>query len=240
MSAYVQPFTVRQKSRSADVLKNIPFFSCMNKNELAEIEKLLVPKRICKNQVVLLEEDTPNYMYVVYSGKVRAVHQSEDGKERILAIHKRGDFFGEMGLLDGKTAPASVIAMEDAEIGLLAKQDFEKFMLKNNNVLLNIITMLCGRFRESLLMLKAMSFANAEQRLREVLNSMAKLYGIKEQRGVMISLKLTHKQIADYASVSRETATRLLGKFTSDGEIEILTNKNILVKTNFFNKLQCL
>lgn len=240
MSAYVQPFTVRQKSRSAEVLKNIPFFSCMNKNELAEIEKLLVPKRINKNQVVLFEEDTPNYMYVVYSGKVRAVHQSEDGKERILAIHKRGDFFGEMGLLDGKTSPASVIAMEDTEIGLLAKQDFEKFMLKNNNVLLNIITMLCARFRESLLMLKAMSFANAEQRLREVLNSMARLYGIKDQRGVMISLKLTHKQIADYASVSRETATRLLGKLTNDGEIEILTNKNILVKANFFNKLQCL
>ncbi|GFE58389.1 Crp/Fnr family transcriptional regulator [Geobacter sp. AOG1] len=240
MSAYVQPFNVRPKARSGDVLKNIPFFSCMNKNELAEIEKLLVSKRICKNQVVLFEEDTPNFMYVVYSGKVRAVHQSEDGKERILAIHKRGDFFGEMGLLDGKTAPASVIAMEDTVIGLLAKQDFEKLMLKNNNVLLNIITMLCARFRESLLMLKAMSFANAEQRLREVLNSMARLYGIKEQRGVMISLKLTHKQIADYASVSRETATRLLGKLTSEGEIEILTNKNILVKTNFFNKLQCL
>jgi CRP/FNR family transcriptional regulator, cyclic AMP receptor protein len=240
MNAQLQSISIKPRSRSGEVLRKIPLFSCMSASEIDVIERLLVKKNVCKNQVVLFEEDTPNYMYVIYSGKVRVVHLSEDGKERILAIHKRGDFFGEMGLLDGKTAPASVIAMEAAEIGLLAKQDFEKFMLKNNTVLLNIITMLCSRFRESLLMLKAMNFANAEQRLREVLKNMARLYGINDQRGVTIALKLTHKQIADYASISRETATRLLGKFSKEGEIEILDNKNILIKPDFFNKLGAL
>ncbi len=233
-----QTGNTKMKPRSTDVLNKIPFFACMGIDKINDIERLLHPKRVAKNQVVLFEEETPNYMYVVYSGKVRVVLINDDGKEHILAIHKRGDFFGEMGLLDGKTAPASVIAMEDSEIGFLAKQDFEKYVLNNQYVLLEIIAMLCSRFRESLLMLKVMSFANAEQRLREVLKNMARLYGVKDQRGVVIALKLTHKQLADYASISRETATRLLGKIAKEGEIEILDNKNIIVKSNFLNKLQ--
>lgn len=228
----------RYATRTTDILRNIPFFACLSQEELSEIHRLLSIKRVAKNQIILYEEDTPYYMYVVYFGKVRVVHLSDDGKERILAIHKRGDFFGEMGLLDGKTEPASVIAMDDTTIGLLARKDFEKFVLKNNHVLLQIISLLCGRFRELLLMLKAMSFANAEQRLKEVLLNLTKLYGIKDTRGILIALNLTHKDLASYASISRETATRILGKFTKMGDIEFLENKNILIKNSFFNDMK--
>ncbi|WP_333655993.1 Crp/Fnr family transcriptional regulator [Dissulfurispira sp.] len=53
-----------------------------------------------------------------------------DGKEHILAVHKTGDFFGEMALLDGKTAPATVIAMEDTDILIMSRKDFEESLLK--------------------------------------------------------------------------------------------------------------
>ena len=64
----------------------------------------------------------PIIMYIIVSGKVRVVQLSSEGKERILAIHKRGDYFGELALFDGKTAPATVIAMEESEIGLLVEK----------------------------------------------------------------------------------------------------------------------
>jgi CRP/FNR family transcriptional regulator len=97
--------------------------------------------------------------------------------------------------------------------------------------------MLCLRLREAWLMQKVLSFADAENRVRVVLKHISTQYGTKDNRGTIITLKLTHKDIADYASVSRETVTRFLDKFAKDGEIEFLDNKYLLLKPPFKEKL---
>ena len=217
-------------------MKNVPFFAGLSADEALKVEQLIVRKQFGRGQVVLFEEDTAKYMYIIFSGKVRVVQVSDEGKERIMAIHKRNDFFGEMALFDGKTAPATVIAMEETEIGLLSKENFEKFLLNNEKIMQQFLSMLCTRLRESWLMLKILSFADAEERVRAVLKDMIRLYGVKDQRGVLVDLKLTHKDIANFASVSRETVSRLLSRLIKEGEIEILDRKYILLKTPFLKK----
>jgi len=226
-----------RRSRINSFIKSIPFFACFSDEELIDLESVLVEKHFSKNEVILLEEDTPNYMYIVNSGRVKVVQTSIEGKEQILAIHNKGDFFGEMAILDGKTSPATVIAMEDADIVLIAKDDFERYLLKNDKVLKEIISMLCSRLREAWLMLKVLSFAHAEHRVRAVLKHVSTQYGIKDQKGTIIKLKLTHKDIAGYTSLSRETVTRVLDRFSKAGEIEILDNKYILLKPSFLKKI---
>jgi CRP/FNR family cyclic AMP-dependent transcriptional regulator len=218
------------------LIKRIPFFASLTPDETEAAERMVVRKHFERGQVVLFEEDTSQYMYIIVSGKVRVVQLSSDGKEHILAIHKRGDHFGELALCDGKTAPATVIAMEESDIGLLSKGDFDTLVHKNEKILFQLLTALCMKLRESWMMLKMMSFADAEERVRLVLKNMSKLYGVKDQRGVIVSLKLTHRDIANYASVSRETVSRLMGRFSRGGEIEVLDNKYILIKPTFLKK----
>lgn len=224
------------KQSGGGLIKGIPFFASLTTDEAETVESLVVRKHFSRGEVVLIEEDTSNYMYIIVSGKVRVVQLSSEGKERILAIHKRGGYFGELALFDGKTAPATVIAMEESEIGLLSKCDFDMLILNNERILFQFLSALCMRLRESWQMLKMMSFADAEERVRAVLKNMSKLYGVKDQRGVLVSLKLTHKDIANYASVSRETVTRFMNRFSREGEIEILDNKYILIKPTFLKK----
>lgn len=217
-------------------IKNIEFFANFSDKELSELGQIFIEKHFSKNEVILFEEDTPNYMYYIYSGRVKAVQISEDGKEHILAIHKAGESFGEMSLIDGKTSPATVMAMEESDIGLISRKDFEKYLLGNNKVLKQMILMFNTRLREAWLRLKVLSFANSEHRIRAVLKILGEQNGIKDPRGIVIPLKLTHKDIAAYASLTRETTTRLLDRFLRDGEIEILNNKNILLKPSFLEK----
>lgn len=217
----------KKQFRVEAVIRNIPFFTGLSNDEVEELRELLVDKHFARNKIIFVEEDTQNYMYVILSGGVKAVHMSEDGKEHILAVHKSGDCFGEMALLDGKTAPATVIAMEDTHILILSRKVFEQYLLKNNKVLKQIIAVLCLRLRDSWIMLKVMSLSRSDDRIRTVLKLLAVQYGVKDGRGTIINMKLTHQDIADYASVSRETVTRLLNKLAKDGEIEILDSKNI-------------
>ncbi len=217
---------------------NIPFLANFSQEDQPTLRKFILERRFAKNQVILYEEDTPHYMYIVYSGKVKVVQVSDEGKEHIVAIHKAGEFFGEMALLDGKTAPATIVAMEDSAIGLITRDNFEKYLLKNHKVLQEIISMLCFRLRDAWLMLKILSFADAEKRVRAVLKHVSTHHGLKDNRGIIITFKLTHKDIADYASLSRETVTRFLDKFAKDGEIEYVENKKyLLLKPRFLEKM---
>jgi len=223
----------KKQQRIKSAIKGVPFFTGLSTDEVEQLQKVLVDKHFARNKIIFFEEDSQNYMYVILSGRVKAVHISGDGKEHILAVHKSGDCFGEMALLDGKTAPATVTAMEDSHILILSREVFEEHLLKNNKVLKQIISVLCLRLRDSWIMLKAMSLSRSEDRIRTVLKLLAVQYGVKDGRGTIINMKLTHQNLADYASVSRETVTRFLNKLAKDGEIEILDSKNICLLTPF-------
>ena len=222
------------------LLRGIPLFACLDPAEFHDLQSRIVEKHFHKNQVVLMEEDTASFIYVVFGGKVRVVHLGSDGSERILAVHKRGDLFGEMAILDAKTAPATVIAMEDTDIGLLSKDTFQRLFLKNEKVLLQLVAILCRRLREAQLVLKAITLPDAELRLRSILNHLSLLHGVKDDRGTVITLRLTHKELAGYTSVSRETVTRLLHRMSVEGDLEMLENRTILLKSGFTDKLQLL
>lgn len=225
----------RQK-QGGNIIRNIAFFAELSSDEIDRIESLIVRKQYAKNQIVLFEEDTAKYMYFVYSGKVRIVKINEEGREQIISIHKKNDFFGEMALLDGKTSPATVIAYEESEIGLLSKTDFEEFILNNETTRHKIISLLCSRLRDSWAMIKILSFDNAEQRVMAVLDRLRELYGVTDDRGIIINVKLTHQQIASYASVARETVTRILNKLEKDAMIQALDNKSILLTKAYYAK----
>lgn len=216
-------------------LKRIPLFSCLSPDELDQLQQVITEKQYKKNSVILMEDDSKNFMYVIYAGKIKVVRTSSEGKEQILVIRKKGDFFGEMTLLDGKTQPASIVAIEDTTVGLISRTDFEWYFMKNENMLKQIISVLCERLRESWMMLRILSLSDAEDRIRAVLAHISLIYGIKDLRGIIIPIKLTHKELADYVSLTRETVSRLLSRLCRSGEIEILDNRNIVLKTAFIN-----
>ena len=228
--------TVHRLKNDSKIISKIPFFSTLHLEEIEQVERLFTKKQYSKEQIVLYEEDTSNYMYLIYSGKVRVVKMNEDGKEQIITIHKRNDFFGEMTLLDGKTAPATIIAHEDAVIGLLHKRDFDEYLLKNDGIRRKIIELLCARLRDSWEMIKILSFnaENAQDRVVSLLVRLQELYGVKDDRGVIIDVKMTHQQMASYASVTRETMSRVLRNLEKSEVITVLENKAILLNGCFF------
>ena len=73
----------RQKPGSDETISRISLFAYLTPEELSDIEKTILEKRFSKNEVILMERDTPNYMYLMYTGKVKVIQISVDGKEHI-------------------------------------------------------------------------------------------------------------------------------------------------------------
>jgi CRP/FNR family transcriptional regulator, cyclic AMP receptor protein len=203
-----------------DLIRRVPLFSTLADDEFNQLSRIFVTRSYGKNQIIFLEEETGNYMYVVLSGKVKVTKAGANGKETILAIHRTGDFFGEMSLLDGKTEPATVSAMEDAKIISISGSDFHKYLMHNEKVMLQIIQVLCARLR-AVWKTQSQSSATVDARIRTGLYDLAQKHGIRDAQGTIIDLKITHQDLAEMVGASRETVTRALARLRERGIIEV-------------------
>ncbi len=215
-----------------EFLRNIELFSSLTDDELREITMNLVIKKFGKGQTILYEEDTNEYMYIIFEGEVKAIQTTEEGKEIILAMHGSGDFFGEISLLDGKTIPARVLATKDSITAIISKKGFYS-LLSHNKVAIKMSQILCSRLRESWAKVQMLNFNNASQRVKMLLIMLSDKYGSKSDEGIILKIKLTHQDLAEMSGMTRETVTRVIDKLQKSGEIEILKNKVIRLTPDF-------
>lgn len=227
----------RREKEMESIFLKIPFLVGLSEAERLEIGKHIVHRDFRRNEIILHQDETCHYLYLILSGQVKVVNMSAEGKEHILAIHEKGDFFGEMALLDGKTAPAAVVALKDGRICLISRESFLRVIMGNRAALNGIIDLLCTRLRQAWLQIRVMSFDDAEHRVRAVLQGLGEKFGVRDSRGLIIGLGITHQNLASLSTTSRETVTRFLNKAEKSGEIEVLANKRILLKPAFIEKL---
>jgi len=219
-----------------EFLKNIDLFSSLNDDELLQISHKVVIKEFVKNEVILHEEETNEFMYIILLGKVKVAQTTEQGKEIILAIHQSQEFFGEISLIDGKTSSAAVAAMEESLVAIISKTNFYSLLYSQRKVLENLLRILCFRLRESWKRIHILNFKDAPQRIRMLLKILAGENGEKTPAGMKINLRLTHQEIADMAGLTRETVTRVLNQWRREGLITIPRSRNILLNEVFFAK----
>jgi len=169
-----------------------------------------------------MSEEESKQMYVVLKGQVKVVKITPEGEERVMAFRHRGDYFGDMGLLDSKTDSATVIAVDQCKVLLISKQLFDEFLLDNNDALLQVIEMLCGRLRESWLFHTILGSNDAESKIRATLAHYSSTLGVQNTTGIIINATFSHQSIADRVHITRETVTRVLRKMRDHHEIEMV------------------
>ena len=69
-------------------------------------------------------------LYIVREGEVRILREDESGNELYLATFLKGDFFGELALVDGEKRSASAIAKTDVRAAVIFKPDLDEFIEK--------------------------------------------------------------------------------------------------------------
>ena len=90
---------------------NAPLFAELTDLQLRELvleSSIETPK---PGKVVYAKGDYTNSLYAIVDGEVRIELPGERGKPNLVAL-KKGDFFGEMGLLSGRRRVATVVAGE--------------------------------------------------------------------------------------------------------------------------------
>ena len=222
-----------RENSSMEPLRRCALFSLLPPEAFHLVQTKITIKHFKKNQIILHEENTNEFMYIILEGEVKVVQTTDKGKEILITMHHQNDFFGELSLLDGKTVPATIYAAKNSVIAIVTKKDFYSLIHSQPKVLDNLLRILSARLRESLKKIQMLNFNNASQRIKMLFLMLSENYGEKNAKGTVLKLKLIHQDIADMTGLSRETVTRVLDKWKQSGEIQILQEKFILLKSEF-------
>jgi CRP/FNR family cyclic AMP-dependent transcriptional regulator len=190
-------------------LRQVSLFAGLADAELIALAPGLTERRYAAGEVVFTEEETGRCMYVVREGRVKVSRWLPSGRELILAHHDAPEHFGEMALLDGHTAPATVTAVTRSVILSLGKLRFEDLLLKPHFTR-TLLDELCARCRSAWKQIELVSHRDAEARVRMALYRLCQSHGRATEQGTRIEMRLTHRELANMVGVTRETATRAL------------------------------
>ena len=132
-----------------DTLRHVPLFESLD-DEAARKLCQVVESIDCKAKTFLFRAgDEGDAMYLIERGKVRICVQTTDGRDMTLTELGRGDFFGEMVLLDGQRRSADAVVAEDARLAVLSRDHFLSFVRSSPNVALEMLTALANRLRHT-------------------------------------------------------------------------------------------
>jgi uncharacterized membrane protein len=149
-------------------LRQVPLFESLDDEAAKELCRLIETLDCPARHVLFRAGDLGDAWYLIERGKVRISVQATDGHEVTLTELGRGDFFGEMALLNGQRRSANAIVAEDARLAMLSREHFLSFMRSSKNVALEMLTALANRLRhtDELLRHSATRNVNVEEAAR--------------------------------------------------------------------------
>lgn len=203
-----------------DTLRGIPLFSDLRGGDLERLALAARERSYPKNSVIVFEDDPGDALFVVVSGQVKVVLTAEDGREVILSVRDAGDFFGEMSLIETEPRSAHVIAMEDARLLVLRREDFQKCLGEIPQIAVGLLRAMCRRLRQADDKIGGLVLLDVPGRVAGLILDMA-----DENDGVHITKRITHHMIAQMIGSSRETVSRTMRSMVENSLIEASRKK---------------
>ncbi len=174
-----------------------------------------------KGQVIFYEGNQAYGLYCIFSGRVKLVKSSVDGKQQIIRISGPGDLLGYRSLFADESYTASAEVIEDATICCIDKKAFFPLISKNPTLALDIIKKLSKELRQAEDLATSIAQRSVRERMAELLLMLKEAYGQPVKKGVRINLQLSREELGEMIGMTQETAIRLLSEFKQDGMIEV-------------------
>jgi CRP-like cAMP-binding protein/CheY-like chemotaxis protein len=172
-----------------------------------------------KKDDIYKEGGYPKGIYFVNKGKVKTSNANELGKELITELHKEGDFFGYLSLLQNEKYTGSATALEDSEIYMIPKEDFFSLIYKNAEVSKKFIEMLSNNLHENEKQLVRLAYNSVRKRVAEALVKLSDKY--KKDGEQKFSMSVSREDLANLVGTATETVIRTLSDFKDEKFVEV-------------------
>ncbi|MBH8564780.1 Crp/Fnr family transcriptional regulator [Nostoc sp. CENA67] len=213
-----------------EVFSEFPLLSTANPQTLEWLLNVAIEHEYPVGRAVLMEDAWGNAVYFMVSGWVKVRRTCGDDAVT-LAILGRGDFFGEMAILDESPRSTDVIALSSVKLLSISRERFIQILFKDPQLHHRMLQLMVRRLRQINQRLQIRSSPPAVK-LAHTLVSLGESYGHESGKGKEI-FNIPFKDLADVTEIGVEETTKIMEKLHQKGWITIDNANNIIYIINF-------
>ncbi len=172
-----------------------------------------------KKQLIYSEGNHPLRLYYVQKGKVKTFKRNEDGKELTIDLYNEGDFLGYVALLEGTVYKETAEAMEESEISVIPREDFDELLHTNHDVAVQFVRLLARNVTAKEQQLLGLAYNSLRKKVAEALVSLHRKYS--QQKEGPFTIDISRDNLATIAGTATESLIRTLGDFRDEKLIDI-------------------
>ncbi len=198
--------------------------------KLSEEKPLKLYKR---KEEIYQEGNYPRGIYFIAKGKVKTSKSSDSAKEFITGLYKEGEFFGYLALLEDNKYSDTATVLEDAEIYLLPKEDFNALLHSNAQISRRFIKMLSDDLHEKEEQLVKLAYNSVRKKVADALVTLHNRFNTNNLSHFVINI--SREDLANIAGTATESTIRTLSDFKDEKLVEVQAGKVTILN---YNKLQ--
>jgi len=124
---------------TTDILKQQILLEGIDEAGLGKIARITKQVSVKKGDQLFKEKDETKGLWLIHSGKIEISRITADGWRQTLVVLPAGHFFGELSILENRKHVASATALEDTELLLIPKEDFDDLVQKDCVLALKLV-----------------------------------------------------------------------------------------------------
>lgn len=200
------------------IVRQLSSLKELTRDELIRISHCKTSKIIKRGEILFNEGDHVNGVFCIKDGVCKVSKMSENGRDQVIKLVKKGDLLGERSLITGGPANLTARALNDMEICFIPKEEIVRDLKRNNNFTISMLKDLAESLRNADEVIVNMAQKTVKQRLAETLIHLDKKF-VKDDEGY-IDVYLTREDIANIIGTATESAIRILSDFKKNGLID--------------------
>lgn len=202
------------------ILNELGHFRNLTPMELAFINEHTRRQRFEADELLFLQDEPCQGVYVVETGLVRVFRISPEGREQVLRLMRPGDAFNEVPVFDRGPNPASAQAVAPSTVLIVAADAVRTLVRTNPTVAEEVLALFASRLRHLVMLVEDLSFRQVAARLaRVLLQTERPAAGVGA--GLEAQIELTQQELAALAGTGREVVARTLKEFARLGIVHL-------------------
>lgn len=209
-------------------IRQNPLLGDLPERELELLDQVTENHEIRRRQAIWEPGSPANTVYLVRSGIVKLYKTSDEGRELTLHFFTKDQLFGELVVVSDTPHDTCAEAYEDTQLIGIAKDDFLRILMRNPGLAMRVMKLVGDRRRQLENRVENLLFRSAHARLAALFLELAGPFGVRDSRGVIVNLKLTHREIASLIGATRETVSFAILDLRRDGLI-LTEGKRVII-----------
>jgi CRP/FNR family transcriptional regulator len=213
--------TSTQPDRSilAEQLHRVPVFQHLDEEILQQLARTAIWRRFSAGAILFLEGEIAEGFYYIYTGWLKEVKSSPEGREQILQVLGAGEIVNYMAIFVDRPNPATVIALEPTEIWVLQRKAFYSALAIHPDLALRVAGALADQVAHLTQLVSDLSLQSVETRLAQRLLDQAESDVVYRQRWA------TQAEIAAQLGTVPDVLSRALRKLGDEKLIRVERNQ---------------